>query len=50
MEATADAVTAVVFDNAKAVFVGDILDGATDVVPVGASFAGGADAFFPIFS
>ena len=46
VEAAADAVTAVVFDDAEAVFVGDVLDGAADVVPVGALFAGGADAFF----
>ena len=46
VEAATDAVTAVVFDNAKAVFVGDVLDGASDVVPVGAFFACSADAFF----
>ena len=46
VEATADAVSAVVFDDAEAVFVGDVLDGAADIVPVGAVFAGGADAFF----
>ena len=46
VEAAADAVSAVVFDDAEAVFVGDVLDGAADVVPVGALFAGGADAFF----
>ena len=46
VEAATDAVTAVVFDNAKAVLVGDVLDGATDVVPVGASFTCSADAFF----
>ena len=46
VEAAADAVTAVVFNDAKAVFVGDILDGAADVVPVGASFTCSADAFF----
>ncbi len=46
VEAATDAVTAVVFDNAKAMFVGDVLDGAADVVPVGASFASSADAFF----
>lgn len=46
VEAATNAVTAVVFDNAKAVFVGDVLDGAADVVPVGASFTCSADAFF----
>ena len=46
VETAADAVTAVVFDDAEAVFVGDVLDGAADIVPVGALFAGGADAFF----
>ncbi len=46
VEAATDAVTAVVFDNAEAVFVGDVLDGAADVVPVCASFACSADAFF----
>ena len=46
VEAAADAVSAVVFDDAETVFVGDVLDGATDIVPVGAGFAGGADAFF----
>ena len=46
VETAADAVAAVVFDDAEAVFVGDVLDGTADVVPVGALFAGGADAFF----
>ncbi len=46
VEATADAVSAVVFDDAEAVFVGDVLDGAADVIPVSALFAGSADAFF----
>ena len=46
VEAATDAVTAVVFDNAEAVFVGDVLDGAADIVPVCASFASSADAFF----
>ena len=46
VETTTDAVTAVVFDNAEAVFVGDVLDGAADVVPVCASFACSADAIF----
>ena len=46
MEAAANAVTAVVFDDTKAVFVGDVLDGTADVVPVSALFACSADAFF----
>ncbi len=46
VEATADAVSAVVFNDAEAVFVGDVLDGAADVVPVSALFACSADAFF----
>ena len=46
VEATADAVSAVVFDDAEAVFVGDVLDGAADVIPVSTLFAGSADAFF----
>ena len=46
VEAATDAMTAVVFDNAKAVFVGDVLDSAANVVPVSALFACSADAFF----
>ena len=46
VEAAADAVSAVVFDDAESVFVGDVLDGTADVVPVSALFAGGTDAFF----
>jgi len=46
VEAATDAVAAVVFDDAEAVFVGDVLDGAADVVPVGALFSSSADAFF----
>ena len=46
VEAAADAVSAVVFDDAESVFVGDVLDGTADVVPVSALFACSADAFF----
>ena len=46
VEAAADAVSAVVFDDAEPVFVGDVLDGTADVVPVSALFACSADAFF----
>ena len=38
--------SAVVFDDAESVFVGDVLDGTADVVPVSALFACSADAFF----
>ena len=46
VESAADAVPAVVFDHAESVFVGDILDGAADVVPVCTLLACGTDAFF----
>ncbi len=46
VEAAADAVSAVVFNDTKAVFVGDVLDGTADVVPVSALFACSTDAFF----
>ena len=46
VEAATDAVSAVVFDDAESVFVGDVLDGTADVVPVSALFACSADAFF----
>ena len=46
VESAADAVPAVVLDYAESVFVGDILDGAADVVPVCTLLACGTDAFF----
>ena len=46
VEAAADAVSAVIFDDAEAVFVGDVLNRAANVVPVSARFACSTDAFF----